>query len=214
MTLFLSHAIPSRAHTPTVINFSHQLSIKLDNFNIIEENVIVGKEKSTLFKQYLIYTQQELVQRSTTQITYRSWQREKRCRREKIRRGWNIGCYKEGLAHNLRMVLLLTCQFHVSKQIFGPMCVSFLKMQYELSSLTLQVVRTGLSTTNIILIPGRDHRRELKFIRFQRQRKIRQCWCCLHDSAINITKSPNYRIRWLRLLTKQFGNDSKEKFTC
>jgi hypothetical protein len=72
MTLFLSHAIPSRAHTPTVINFSHQLSIKLDNFNINEENVIVGKEKSTLFKQYLIYTQQELVQRSTTQITYRS----------------------------------------------------------------------------------------------------------------------------------------------
>lgn len=72
MTLFLSHAIPSRAHTPAVINFSHQLSIKLDNFKINEENVIVGKEKSTLFKQCRIYTQQELVQRSTTQITYRS----------------------------------------------------------------------------------------------------------------------------------------------
>lgn len=45
---------------------------------------------------------------------------------------------------------------------------------------------TTLSTFHIFCSPRGIHLRKLIFIWLQSQSKIRQCWCCLHDSVINI----------------------------
>lgn len=59
------------------------------------------------------------------------------------------------------------------------------KNTVPLCSITLQLVGGTMCLTYVV-IPRRIHWRELVFIGFQGQSKIRQLWCCLHNSALKI----------------------------
>ncbi|GFS36263.1 endosomal targeting BRO1-like domain-containing protein [Actinidia rufa] len=51
------------------------------------------------------------------------------------------------------------------------------------SSITLEGSGASLYAINVLIIPRDVYRRKLILIRLQGQSKIRQCWCCLHDST-------------------------------
>lgn len=59
------------------------------------------------------------------------------------------------------------------------------KYHNGLCSVSLELVGGTLPLVYVV-VPRRVHRRKLVIIGFQGQSKIRQLWCCLHDSAVKI----------------------------
>lgn len=80
----------------------------------------------------------------------------------------------------------LTLTFWYTQQLKNtPPCFAPEKYHNGLCSVSLELVGGTLPLVYVV-VPRRVHWRKLVIIGFQGQSKIRQLWCCLHDSAVKI----------------------------